>query len=76
MKLSVSLSEQDVQVLDAYARDQGLPSRSAALQRAIALLRHPQLEREYAQAWEDWTGSSDETAWDDTVGDGLRDATR
>lgn len=76
MKLSVSLSEQDVRVLDDYARDQGLPSRSAALQRAITLLRHPQLEREYAQAWEDWEGSSEEEAWDTAVGDGLRDATR
>ena len=39
MKLSVSLPEEDVAALDAYARAAGLPSRSAALHHAIRLLR-------------------------------------
>lgn len=33
MKVSVSLPGQDVEFLDAYAREQGLESRSAALHR-------------------------------------------
>ena len=35
MKLSVSLSNEDVEYLDAYAETQGLESRSAALQKAV-----------------------------------------
>ena len=39
MKVSVSLPGEDVQFLDSYAKEQGLDSRSAALHRAIRLLR-------------------------------------
>ncbi len=35
MKLSVSVSEEDVATLDRYAEAAGLTSRSAAIQRAI-----------------------------------------
>lgn len=76
MKLSVSLSDDDVAVLDAYVERAGLPSRSAGVQRAIRLLRFPALEDDYAEAWEEWstTGSRDE--WDATISDGLGDAAR
>ncbi len=76
MKLSVSLSEEDVAVLDDYARSAGLSSRSAALQHAIRLLRHPDLEDDYAAAWEEWRASGEEADWQATVGDGLGDAPR
>ena len=36
MKVSVSLPDEDVEYLDAYAQTQGLDSRSAALQKAVA----------------------------------------
>ena len=75
MKLSVSLSEADVAVLDAYVERSGLPSRSAGLQRAIRMLRHPDLEADYANAWAEWSGE-DESAWDNTMSDGLDDAAR
>ena len=39
MKLSVSLPEDDVAFLDEYTTSHGVPSRSAALQQAVALLR-------------------------------------
>ena len=39
MKVSVSLPSEDVKFLDVYAEEQGLESRSAALQRAVRLLR-------------------------------------
>ena len=75
MKLSVSLSEDDVAVLDAYIEQAGLPSRSAGVQRAVQMLRYPTLEDDYAQAWDQW---STETAddWESTVGDGIADAAR
>ncbi len=76
MKLSVSLSEEDVAVLDEYARSSGLRSRSAALQHAIRLLRQAGLEQDYASAWEDWESSGERAAWEDTVSDGLADAAR
>ncbi len=76
MKLSVSLTEEDVAVLDDYARSAGLRSRSAALQHAIRLLRHPDLEDDYAAAWEEWRASGEEADWQTTAGDGLADAPR
>ncbi len=75
MKLSVSLPEEDVALLDEYARTSGLPSRSAAVKHAIGLLRHADLEQDYAAAWEDWESSGERAAWEGTVGDGLTDAT-
>lgn len=76
MKLSVSLPEDDVVTLDAYARAQGLKSRSAAVHQAIRLLRHPDLERDYAAAWDEWETSGELAAWDATAADGLADAPR
>jgi Arc/MetJ-type ribon-helix-helix transcriptional regulator len=76
MKLSVSLSAEDVALLDQYARTAGLPSRSAAVQHAVRLLRHVDLEQDYATAWEEWESSGARAAWDDTAGDGLTDAAR
>ncbi len=71
MKLSVSLSEEDVALLDEHARRSGLRSRSAALQQAIRQLRHADLEEDYAAAWEDWDVSGERAAWEGVAGDGL-----
>ncbi|SFP79439.1 Ribbon-helix-helix protein, copG family [Geodermatophilus dictyosporus] len=76
MKLSISLSEEDVALLDAYAREAGLPSRSAVVQRAVRLLRHPDLEDDYATAWDEWRSSGQEAEWEGTTADGLDDAPR
>jgi Arc/MetJ-type ribon-helix-helix transcriptional regulator len=76
MKLSVSLPDEDVAVLDEFARASGLKSRSAAVQRAIRMLRLPDLEQDYGAAWQEWQSSGEEAAWDGTVDDGLRDAPR
>ena len=76
MKLSVSLRDEDVAVLDEYVKAAGLGSRSAALQHAIRLLRHPDLERDYAVAWDDWESSGERSAWEGTAADGLPDAPR
>jgi Arc/MetJ-type ribon-helix-helix transcriptional regulator len=71
MKVSVSLPDEDIDFLDGYARERGIESRSAALHRAIRLLRASQLESAYADAWQEWTESGDAEAWDVTTGDGL-----
>jgi hypothetical protein len=76
MKLSVSLSAEDVALLDEYARTSGLRSRSAAVQHAIHLLRHADLENDYAAAWDDWESSDERVMWEGTVSDGLTDASR
>lgn len=70
MKLSVSLSEQDLARLDAHVRKRGLPSRSAAVQEALRLLATADLEQSYAEAWADWEASEDAELWDRTSGDG------
>ncbi len=77
MKVSVSLREQDLRYLDAYAEREGLPSRSATIHAAIKALQARDLEAEYAEAIEEWADSDDAEAWDRTVGDGLdSDASR
>jgi len=76
MKLSVSLPDEDVAALDDYARAQGLKSRSAALQRAIRMLRYPALAQDYAESGDEWEASGEEAAWEATAADGLADAAR
>lgn len=68
----MSLPDEDVAFLDDYARTQGVASRSAALHRAVRLLRSSQLVDAYADAWHDWTVSGDEASWEAATGDGLR----
>jgi Arc/MetJ-type ribon-helix-helix transcriptional regulator len=71
MKLSVSLPEEDVAYLDAYAANQGLDSRSAALQKAVRLLRAAELGAAYEEAWTEWAEHGDAEIWDEASGDGL-----
>lgn len=75
MKLSVSLSDDDVAVLDEYVKTSGLTSRSAGVQRAVRMLRYPNLEADYADAWTQWSADGQQ-AWDETIGDGMTDAAR
>ncbi|HUF34025.1 MAG TPA: ribbon-helix-helix domain-containing protein [Acidimicrobiales bacterium] len=70
MKLSVSLPDEDVDFLDRYASNQGIGSRSAAVRRAVRLLRASELGPAYEDAWADWADGSDEV-WEPSVGDGL-----
>lgn len=74
MKLSISLSEEDLAALDKYARAAGLRSRSAAIQHAIRSLGDPELEDAYAEAWEEWQASGDAEAWESAAADGVADA--
>ncbi|MEO8749401.1 ribbon-helix-helix domain-containing protein [Dermatophilaceae bacterium Sec6.4] len=76
MKISVSLPDEDVAVLDDFARTTGLSSRSAALHHAVRMLRLPELEQDYEAAWKEWEASANHAAWSGTAADGLGDAAR
>jgi Arc/MetJ-type ribon-helix-helix transcriptional regulator len=71
MKLSISLPDEDVAVLDEHARRTGVRSRSAAIHQAISCLRHAGLEDDYAAAWEEWDRSGEREAWEAATGDSL-----
>ena len=71
MKVSVSLPDEDVQFLDDYAAAHSVGSRSAAVQKAIRLLRASGLGAAYEGAWSDWDTSDESDAWDSAVTDGL-----
>jgi Arc/MetJ-type ribon-helix-helix transcriptional regulator len=71
MKLSVSLPDDDVEYLDEYARAQRLESRSAALHKAVRLLRASELGSAYEDAWTEWAESADDQLWGAVVDDGL-----
>lgn len=71
MKLSVSLPDEDVEFLDHYAGSRGIASRSAAVHKAVRLLRASQLGPAYEDAWAEWVDGSDADVWESAVGDGL-----
>jgi Arc/MetJ-type ribon-helix-helix transcriptional regulator len=71
MKVSVSLPDEDVEFLDSYAQAQGLPSRSAALHKAVRLLRGVELAPAYEDAFRSWEESEDTADWEPTAGDNL-----
>ncbi|RZQ59952.1 ribbon-helix-helix protein, CopG family [Amycolatopsis suaedae] len=71
MKLSVSLTEEDVAFIDHYAAASRIPSRSAVVHRALELLRASQLEDDYRAAWEEWSERGEQDAWEAAGADGL-----
>ena len=70
MKLSVSLPDDDVAYLDELVRTQRLGSRSAALHRAVRLLRAAELGAAYEDAWAEWSSGDDAELWEPTAADG------
>ena len=71
MKVSVSLPGDDVEFLDRYAANQGIGSRSAAVHKAVRLLRASELGAAYEDAWTEWAKSDDDKLWEATINDGL-----
>ena len=69
MKVSVSVPDGDVEFLDEYAKTHNVASRSAAVQRAIRLLRASELSDSYAAAFTEWSDDPDGDAWDVTTAD-------
>jgi Arc/MetJ-type ribon-helix-helix transcriptional regulator len=76
MKISVSLSEDDVKFLDRYVGQGRTPSRSSAIHQAIGLLRDASLEDSYLAAWQEWESGDDAALWDTAAADGIADAAR
>lgn len=74
MKVSLSIPDEDVRFLDNFAREHGIASRSAAVQRSIAMLREVELKEQYKIAMQEWRDSPDSELWESTVGDGITDA--
>lgn len=71
MKVSVSLPDDDVALIDDRVRRGLYKSRSAAIHAAIRGLRQAGLEQDYADAWAEWESSGDGDVWDAVSGDGL-----
>ncbi len=71
MKVSVSLPEEDIEFLDAYASSKGFVSRSAVVHKAVRLLRASGLGGAYEGAWQEWATEGDNEVWDVTINDGL-----
>ncbi|AXE37408.1 ribbon-helix-helix domain-containing protein [Acidipropionibacterium virtanenii] len=76
MKLSVSLSKEQVETIDRYIRATGMRSRSAVIQKAIGMLETTGLGDDYAAAWTEWEASGDAEAWESAAADGLADDPR
>jgi hypothetical protein len=64
------MSGEDVAFIDEYAAAHAAGSRSAVVQRALALLRASELEDQYLAAWEEWDASEGDL-WSSTAADGL-----
>lgn len=71
MKLSISLTDADVALIDELALEGRFTSRSAVIQHALARLRAQGLQADYVLAWDEWNGEGDAEPWDATVGDGV-----
>jgi Arc/MetJ-type ribon-helix-helix transcriptional regulator len=71
VKVSLSIPSADVEFLDSYAHEHRIESRSAAVQRAIALLRAAELGDDYELAWEEWEESGEAELWESTAADAL-----
>ncbi len=71
MKVSISLPDEDVEFLDAYASAQGFSSRSAVVHKAVRLLRGSELGAAYEEAFSEWDESALERDWELTAPDGI-----
>ena len=71
MRVSVSLSRTDPEILDRCVEREGLASRSAGVRTAIRRLHREDLREACAPAWRDWDDSGAAPDWEGTVADGL-----
>jgi Arc/MetJ-type ribon-helix-helix transcriptional regulator len=73
MKLSVSLSDADIEFIDRYAECHDVKTRSAVLHKAVKVLQEEDLADAYEEAFIEWEESGEATIWDRAVRDGLED---
>jgi Arc/MetJ-type ribon-helix-helix transcriptional regulator len=70
VKLSVSLSESDVEYIDELARARS-GNRSAAIHDLVRIARERAAVSDYARANDEWIESGESHAWDSVDADGL-----
>jgi metal-responsive CopG/Arc/MetJ family transcriptional regulator len=71
MKVSISLPDDDVEFLDAYAQSQGIESRSAVVHKAVRMLRVSELAEAYEEAFTSWADEGEAAVWEVVTADGL-----
>jgi Arc/MetJ-type ribon-helix-helix transcriptional regulator len=71
MKVSISLPDDDVEFLDAYAQSQGIESRSAVVHKAVRMLRVSELGEAYEEAFTSWEDEGEAAVWDALTADGV-----
>jgi len=71
VKVSTTISAQDLAFLERYANLHGLPTRAAGFHAAISALRERELAAQYALADEEWYLSGEAAAWECVSGDGI-----
>ena len=69
-KLSVSLSESDVEYIDELARNRS-GNRSAAIHDLVRIARERAAISDYAMANDEWIDSGESRAWEAVETDGL-----
>ncbi len=71
MKLSISLSDAHVALIDLIKEQGGFESRSAVIQHALSTLDSSRGEAAYAAAWTEWEDDGDEALWASAGADGV-----
>ncbi|VAW00788.1 hypothetical protein MNBD_ACTINO02-1992 [hydrothermal vent metagenome] len=69
MRVRESFPDDDVAFLDECVRNQGLGSRSAAVQKAVRMVRSAELVDPYAEAFDAWEQSDEADLWGALAGD-------
>ncbi|MEF2977013.1 antitoxin [Subtercola sp. YIM 133946] len=69
-KLSVSLSDDDVEYIDALAQSRS-GNRSAVIHDLVRIAREMRSVSDYIAANDEWLASAESRGWDETAGDGL-----
>lgn len=70
-KLSVSVDNRLARFIDTYQTDHDVPTKSEVVERALELLQNQELQRQYAEAYQEWEEHGEAEVWEATVGDGL-----
>ncbi|MFF5209795.1 hypothetical protein [Streptosporangium sp. NPDC000396] len=76
MTVSVTLSSQDAFFVEDYVNQKRARSRSAAIRKAIRLLRESSLEEDHAAAFGERSMSEGARPWDLTTRDGADEPSR
>lgn len=74
VKISVSIPEDELALLDELIAREELPNRSAGVRRAIEEFRRARLAAEYKECFSQPSFEDEAKLWEDTLADGLDNA--